>query len=147
MGKNSFSVIKVIKTLIDWLENIVFAFIVLLFVIFFLLTLFSNIGIILIVIILGYVIGDIIFNLNITGGKGILQVRLFGTKTVEHGHGLIAFCLFIIISTIFAGLIVDGLINSIILPQLKDTLGRLAISLAFSLIIGFDLWLRFYWRK
>ncbi len=105
---------------------------------------FASAGQQVIAIVAGYLLADLLFNLLIRGGKGIFQFRFWrGTEAIPHGYAFVLFYLMILGSTIFVGIVVDGLTTAFIKNNISNLLGQIILAGACSIMVLFNLHLRF----
>jgi len=98
---------------------------------------------ILIATILAFLASDFLMWMFIRGGHGILQVRLFGTKTQPKGYGFIAFFLTIIGTGIFVNKLTEAIILSF-LAYAGEFIADILIGLTLSALVYLGVYVRFY---
>jgi hypothetical protein len=98
---------------------------------------------ILIATILAFLASDFLMWMFIRGGHGILQVRLFGTKTQPKGYGFIAFFLTIIGTAIFVNKMTEAIIQSF-LAYGNELIADILVGLTLSVLVYLAVYVRFY---
>ena len=109
-----------------------------------LLHFFSDVGKTLLVILATYFISDIFFNFAIKGGQRVQAKAWFSDDKLPGGHSFLIFYVTIVSATLVAGIVVSSFITDVVTPRLGVWMNEAFISILFSLLVYWDLWLRFY---
>lgn len=98
---------------------------------------------ILLVTILAFLSSDFLMWVFIKGGRGILQVALFGTRTQPKGYGFIAFFFCIIGVAVFVNTLTDGIVT-VLSSYFPEITVDILVGLILAALVYLAVHVRFY---
>ena len=130
--------------ILEYLENPVISFVSVFGVLFGIGILIDWLWKFVLAVSIGFVVSNILLDLVIRGGKGIVQFTLLGNLTQEKGHGYLVYFFAILFSTLFGALLVDMLMG-VLQSALPDIyLRTIAISFIVTSLVFWDFQQNFY---